>query len=134
MAKEVKTKEARHERRVCCKRCWPPFGIERLIDGDRRKGENSDPEGQRSRVVAGERKMSSVASAPFFRAGAPSRHTLTSKQSWAAYTLLHPEFYLDCLCKCQPVMHNFVMNWCYVNKLVVLIPLCTVIMIMLIVL
>ena len=45
----------------------PPCGTESLMDGDRKEGGNSDLESQRSRVAAGEWKMSSVASAPFFR-------------------------------------------------------------------
>ncbi len=44
----------------------PPFGTESLMDGEGREGGKSDLEGQRLRVEAGERKMSSVASTPFF--------------------------------------------------------------------
>lgn len=66
MAKEVKTKEVRDERWVEYKDAPPPFGTERLMDGEGRKGGKSDLEGQRLKVEAGERKMSSVASTPFF--------------------------------------------------------------------
>lgn len=45
----------------------PPFGTKRLMDGGTRKRGNSNLEGQRSRVEAGERKMSSVALVAFFK-------------------------------------------------------------------
>lgn len=44
----------------------PLFGTQRLMDGEGKEGGNYDLEGQRSRVEAGEGKMSSVASTPFF--------------------------------------------------------------------
>ena len=44
----------------------PPFGTGSLMDGDEREGGKSDLEGQRSRVEAGEKQMSSVASMQFF--------------------------------------------------------------------
>lgn len=66
MAKEVKTKEVRDERWVEYKDAPPIWDREPDEWGEEREGGGSDLEGQRSRVEAGERKMSSVASTPFF--------------------------------------------------------------------
>lgn len=53
----------------------PPFGTGGLMDWKRRGGAKSDLEGQRSRVEAVERKMSSVASVPFFMEPPPPLDT-----------------------------------------------------------